>query len=159
MPTNLYGPGDNFHPENSHVIPALLRRFHEAKAANANSVTIWGTGRARREFLHVDDMAAACLQVMAVDPQTYGRATEPMCSHVNVGTGTDCTIGELAETIAGITGFEGEIAYDKSKPDGAPRKLLDISRLEALGWRPGVTLHAGLEDTYRWYCAQSATRS
>ncbi|MEM0954638.1 MAG: GDP-L-fucose synthase [Pseudomonadota bacterium] len=153
MPTNLYGPNDNFHPENSHVIPALLRRFHEAKLARANTVTIWGTGNARREFLHVDDMAAASVHVMNLDRPTYDSATEPMLSHINVGTGVDCSIRELAETIQAVTGFEGSIDFDSSKPDGTPRKLLDTGKLNALGWSPQHSLRTGLEHAYGWFCA------
>ncbi|MDO9478330.1 MAG: GDP-L-fucose synthase [Pseudohongiella sp.] len=144
MPTNLYGPNDNDHPENSHVIPALLRRFSEAVRDNAAEVVIWGTGNARREFLHVDDMAAACLHVMNLDRSAWQAATQPMLSHLNVGSGVDCTIRELAETIARVTGFHGKLVFDTSKPDGAPRKLLDSSALCALGWHPTITLEAGL---------------
>jgi nucleoside-diphosphate-sugar epimerase len=157
MPTNLYGPGDNFHPENSHVIPALLRRFHEAVESDESSVTIWGSGRARREFLHVDDMADACVHVMGLDRGTYAANTEPMLSHINVGTGSDCTIRELATTIAEITGFGGELRFDTSKPDGAPRKLLDVSRLGTLGWRATIPLRDGLADTYRWFVQNRAS--
>ncbi len=151
MPTNLYGPGDNFHPENSHVIPGLLRRFHEAVQCGAERVTIWGTGTPRREFLHVDDMAAACVHVMELDPAVYQAHTRPMLSHINVGTGQDVTIRELAETIARVTGFGGELVFDPSKPDGTPRKLLDVSRLKALGWEARIGLEAGLRDAYGWY--------
>lgn len=151
MPTNLYGPGDNFHPENSHVIPALLRRFHEAAERGAPSVTVWGSGRARREFLHVDDMADACLHVMSLPAAGYRAVTTPMCSHLNVGTGVDCTIAELAETIARVTGFAGDIRFDDSRPDGPPRKLLDVSRIARTGWSSAITLEDGLADTYRWY--------
>ncbi|HKJ88293.1 MAG TPA: GDP-L-fucose synthase, partial [Gammaproteobacteria bacterium] len=140
MPTNLYGPEDNFHPENSHVIPALLRRFHEAKEEGAAAVTVWGSGRPMREFLHVDDMAAASVHVMELDLGAYQAHTEPMLSHINVGTGQDCTIRELAETVAEVVGFEGEISFDTSKPDGTPRKLLDVSRLRALGWEANIPL-------------------
>ena len=153
MPTNLYGPNDNFHPENSHVIPALLRRFHEAKTNRAPSVTIWGTGKAMREFLHVDDMANASIHVMGLDSSFYRDHTEPMLSHINVGTGVDCSIRELAETIRAVTGYEGEIEFDTSKPDGAPRKLLDTSKITRLGWQPVHSLQSGLEDAYAWYCA------
>ncbi|MGA7616346.1 MAG: GDP-L-fucose synthase [Thermoanaerobaculia bacterium] len=141
MPTNLYGPGDNFHPTASHVIPGMMRRFHEAKRAGASSVTVWGTGTPRREFLHVDDLAAACILLMDVyeQPQT-----------INVGTGEDVTIAELAELMKGVTGFEGAIEYDPSKPDGTPRKLLDVSRIRALGWTPRVGLEEGLRETYAW---------
>lgn len=157
MPTNLYGPGDNFHPENSHVIPALLRRFHEAVECDDPSVTIWGSGRARREFLHVDDMADACVHVMGLDRDTYAAHTQPMLSHINVGTGSDCTIGELAATIAEVTGFGGELRFDTSKPDGAPRKLLDVSRLDTLGWSAAIPLRDGLADTYRWFVQNRAS--
>ena len=156
MPTNLYGPGDNFHPENSHVIPGLLRRFHEALQAGADKVTIWGTGTPRREFLHVDDLAAACVHVMALDPAVYRAQTAPMRSHLNVGTGTDVTIRELAETIARVTGFRGELVFDPAKPDGTPRKLLDVSRLQALGWEASIGLEEGLRDAYAWYREHAA---
>ncbi len=158
MPTNLYGPNDNFHPENSHVIPALLRRFHEAKESGAGSVTVWGTGSPRREFLHVDDLADACVHLMDVDDETYARHTAPMCSHVNVGTGEDVSIRELAELVAEVVGYEGEIRFDPSRPDGAPRKLLDVSRLHALGWRHRIGLREGLERTYRWFLEQGGVR-
>jgi len=151
MPTNLYGPGDNFHSENSHVIPALIRRIHGAKINNSKSVSIWGSGNAMREFLHVDDMAAACLHIMQMDEATYIENTEPMLSHINVGTGIDVTIRELAETLAEVVGFNGELAFDSSKPDGTPRKLLDVSRLNALGWQAGTMLRQGLEQTYAWF--------
>ena len=135
MPTNLYGPNDNFHPENSHVIPALLRRFHEAAQRGDSGVVAWGSGKPMREFLHVDDMAAASVHVMELDNETYQANTQPMLSHINVGTGEDCTIRELVETVAKVTGFKGEIKWDTSKPDGTPRKLMDVSRLHALGWK------------------------
>jgi len=151
MPTNLYGPGDNFHPENSHVIPAMLQRFHQAVASAAEEVLIWGTGTPMREFLHVDDMAAACLHVMDLPQAAYQRHTQPMLSHINVGTGVDCSIRELAETMAAVTGFTGTLVFDTSKPDGTPRKLLDVSRLKALGWEASIALREGLEGTYRWY--------
>lgn len=151
MPTNLYGPGDNFHPENSHVIPALLRRFHEAVQASAPEVVIWGSGSPMREFLHVDDMAAACVHVMDLPPDVYRQHTQPMLSHINVGTGVDCTIRELAETIARVTGYSGHLVWDSTKPDGTPRKLMDVSRLAALGWRAGIGLEDGLRDAYRWF--------
>jgi GDP-L-fucose synthase len=151
MPTNLYGPGDNFHPENSHVIPALLRRFHEAAETGAKEVTIWGSGTAMREFLHVDDMAAASVHVMELPIETYRAHTQPMLSHINLGTGVDCTIRELAETIARVTGFTGRLTWDTAKPDGTPRKLMDVSRLAALGWRAGISLEDGLRTTYRWF--------
>jgi GDP-L-fucose synthase len=151
MPTNLYGPNDNFHPENSHVIPALLRRFHEAKLAGAEQVTAWGSGAPMREFLHVDDMAAASVYVMELDEDTYNANTHPMLSHINVGTGVDCTIKELTETVAKVVGFEGEIVWDTSKPDGTPRKLLDVSRLKALGWQAHIELEDGLKHAYEWF--------
>jgi GDP-L-fucose synthase len=151
MPTNLYGPGDNYHPENSHVIPALLRRFHEAKLSGAERISIWGTGKALREFLHVDDMANASIHVMNLPLEQYQAITEPRLSHINVGSGVDCSIAELAATIAGVTGFEGKIEYDSSKPDGAPRKLMDSGKLRSLGWSPAYSLIQGLEDAYQWY--------
>jgi GDP-L-fucose synthase len=151
MPTNLYGPHDNYHPENSHVIPALLRRFHEATQRGDDEVVIWGSGTPMREFLHVDDMAAASIHVMNLDDATYQANTQPMLSHINVGTGQDCTIRELAETIARVTGFKGRLSFDASKPDGTPRKLMDVSRLEALGWKAGIALEDGLCDAYAWY--------
>ncbi|MBE5528336.1 GDP-fucose synthetase [Laribacter hongkongensis] len=149
MPTNLYGPGDNYHPENSHVIPALILRFHEAKVNYAPGVTIWGTGTPKREFLYVDDMAAACVHVMDLPLSIYRQHTQPMLSHINVGCGHDTTIRELAETIAGVVGFKGDIVFDPSKPDGTPRKLMDGTRLNALGWRALVGLEAGLEKAYQ----------
>ncbi|SDX83662.1 GDP-L-fucose synthase [Citreimonas salinaria] len=151
MPTNLYGPGDNFHPENSHVLPALIRRFTEAREDGRDSVTIWGTGSPRREFLHVDDMAQASLFVLNLDPETYARETEPMLSHINVGTGSDISILELAHMVAQVTGFEGRIETDPTKPDGTPRKLMDVSRLDRLGWRASIGLENGIEGTYRWF--------
>mgnify|MGYP006299428767 CR=1 FL=1 len=151
MPTNLYGPHDNFHPENSHVIPALLRRFHEAVQRGADEVVIWGSGKPMREFLHVDDMAAASVHVMELDDASYRANTQPMLSHINVGTGQDCTIRELAETVARVTGFQGRLVFDTSKPDGTPRKLLDVSRLKALGWEAGIALEEGLRDAYQWF--------
>lgn len=155
MPTNLYGPNDNFHPENSHVIPALLRRVHEAKLAGARAVVIWGSGTPMREFLHVDDMAKASVHVMKLDAKTYQSCTEPTLSHINVGTGQDCTIRELAETIVRVVGFEGDLVFDTSKPDGTPRKLMDVSRLEALGWLASISLEEGLKDAYNWFLANS----
>jgi GDP-L-fucose synthase len=149
MPTNLYGPGDNYHPENSHVIPALIRRFHEAKLANAPSVTIWGTGTPRREFLYVDDMAAASVHVMQLPKATYDQHTSLMQSHINVGSGSDVTIAELAKAIAKTLDYAGQIDFDTSKPDGAPRKLMDSSRLDALGWQSTVDLHKGLAIAYQ----------
>jgi len=151
MPTNLYGPNDNFHPENSHVIPALMRRFHEAKERGDTEVVVWGSGTPMREFLHVDDMAEASVFVMNLDEATYQAHTEPILSHINVGTGVDCTIRELAETMAEVVGFEGRIVWDGSKPDGAPRKLMDVSCLEQLGWKAQITLGRGLEQTYQWF--------
>jgi GDP-L-fucose synthase len=149
MPTNLYGPGDNYHPENSHVIPALIRRFHEAKLANAPSVSIWGTGTPRREFLYVDDMAAASVHVMQLPKATYDQHTTPMQSHINVGSGSDVTIAEVAQTIAQTVGYAGQIEFDTSKPDGAPRKWMDSSRLNALGWQAKVDLQHGLAAAYQ----------
>ncbi|MBA2077451.1 GDP-L-fucose synthase [Rhodanobacter sp. PCA2] len=153
MPTNLYGPNDNFHSENSHVIPALLRRFHEAVQQSVEEVTIWGSGKPMREFLHVDDMAAASVYVMELPSATWKANTQPMLSHINVGTGVDCTIRELAEAIARVTGFEGRLVFDASKPDGTPRKLLDNSRLTSLGWKAEVGLEEGLRDAYGWFLA------
>ena len=149
MPTNLYGPGDNYHPENSHVIPALIRRFHEAKLANAPEVLIWGTGTPRREFLYVDDMAAASIFVMGLDKVTYDAQTKLMQSHINVGFGSDVTINELAHAVARATGYQGNIGFDSSKPDGSPRKLMDSSRLNRMGWSAEVGLEKGLEIAYR----------
>ena len=151
MPTNLYGPFDNFHPENSHVIPALIRRFHEAKINNAPEVIAWGTGSPFREFLHVDDMAAASIFVMNLDCKTYAEHTEPMLSHINVGYGSDCTIKELTETVAKVIGYSGQIVWDTSKPDGTKRKLMDSSKLKAFGWKPKIELENGLHDTYKWF--------
>jgi len=149
MPTNLYGPGDNYHPENSHVIPALIRRFHEAKLANSPSVAIWGTGTPRREFLYVDDMAAASVHVMQLPKATYDQHTTPMQSHINVGSGSDVTIAEVAQAIAKTVGYAGQIEFDISKPDGAPRKWMDSSRLNALGWQAKVNLEQGLALAYQ----------
>ncbi len=151
MPTNLYGPGDNFHPENSHVMPALIRRFHEAVEAGADEVVIWGTGTPRREFLHVDDMAEASLFVFDLDDETYAANTQPMLSHINVGYGDDVTIAELASLVAEVTRFKGTVRFDSSKPDGTMRKLMDSGRLMAMGWRPQVALKEGVQETYRWY--------
>ena len=156
MPTNLYGPGDNYHPENSHVIPALLRRFHLAKLNGDAEVLIWGSGKAMREFMHVDDMAAASVYLMQLPREIYDTQTSPMRSHINVGTGLDTTIAELARLVGEIVGFRGRIVFDTGKPDGTPRKLLDISRLSALGWSPQVTLAQGLVDTYADYTARLA---
>jgi GDP-L-fucose synthase len=149
MPTNLYGPGDNYHPENSHVVPALIRRFHEAKVQNAPVVTIWGTGKALREFLHVDDMAAATVHVMELAKSVYDQHTQPMLSHINVGYGEDVTIKQLAQTIGAVTGYTGDIRFDSTRPDGAPRKLMDSSRLRNLGWKPTIPLTDGLAHAYR----------
>ena len=151
MPTNLYGQNDNFHLENSHVIPAMIRKFHDAKISSSPTVTLWGTGKAMREFLHVDDMAAACLHVMGLSKERYQSSTEPMLSHLNVGTGEDVTIRELAETIKQVVGYQGEITWDSSKPDGAPRKLMNVSKIKSLGWQPRITLTEGLASTYRWF--------
>lgn len=151
MPTNLYGPGDNFHPENSHVLPALIRRFHEARESGADEVVIWGTGTPRREFLHVDDMAEAALFVLDLDRATYEANTRPMLSHINVGSGTDIAILDLARLVARVTGFRGRIVTDPSKPDGTARKLMDVSRLADMGWRARIGLEDGIADTYRWF--------
>ncbi len=151
MPTNLYGPNDNFHPENSHVIPALLRRFHEAKLNNDKEVIVWGSGKPMREFLYVDDMAAASVYVMELDKVVYEANTKSMASHINIGTGIDCTIQELAKTIAKAVGFVGKIEFDSSRPDGAPRKLMNIKKLNSLGWKHSISLKDGLTSTYRWF--------
>ena len=148
MPTNLYGPGDNYHPELSHVVPALIRKFHEAKTASASEVVVWGTGKALREFLYVDDMAAACVHVMQLPKSKYDQHSEPMLSHINVGFGEDISIAELAGVVAEVVGFMGQIKFDTSRPDGTPRKLLDSSRLNNLGWQPQVGLEAGLRQAY-----------
>jgi len=153
MPTNLYGPGDNYHPENSHVIPGLLRRFHEAKQSAAPQVLIWGTGAPMREFLYVDDMAEACLHIMELDNETYARNTQPMLSHINIGTGEDLAIRDLARAIGDVVGYQGRIAFDTSKPDGTPRKLMDVSRMKKLGWRPQVGLREGLALAYADFLA------
>lgn len=157
MPTNLYGTGDNFHPTASHVIPALMRRTHEAKLQGHDALTVWGTGKARREFLHVDDLAEASAFLLGLDKTKLDDVTEPMCSHINVGTGVDVTIRELAETIAAIVGFTGELAQDDTKPDGTPRKLLDVSRINALGWRARTGLEDGLKSTYQWFLDNQAS--
>ena len=151
MPTNLYGINDNFNLETSHVIPALIRKFHEAKVNNAPHVEVWGTGNARREFLYVDDMAEACVHLIQLDKATYLANTTPMLSHINIGTGQDVTIRELAELIKTVVGFKGKIVFNASKPDGTPRKLLDTSRLTALGWQPSFNLKEGLAEAYKWY--------
>jgi len=154
MPTNLYGPHDNFHPENAHVIPALIRRFHEAKINHSPQVTAWGSGKPMREFLYVEDMAEAAVFVMNLDAEKYSQAIQPMLSHINVGTGIDCTIKELVETVAKVTGFQGEIVFDTSKPDGTPRKLLDVSKIKKLGWQAKTSLEEGLNKTYQWFLNQ-----
>jgi len=151
MPTNLYGENDNFHLENSHVIPAMIRKFHDAKTSLSPTVTLWGTGKAKREFLHVDDMASACLHVMSLSKERYQTSTEPMLSHLNIGTGEDVTIRQLAETIQKVVSYEGKITWDSSKPDGAPRKLMDTTKIKLLGWQPKITLDEGLAKTYRWF--------
>ena len=151
MPTNLYGENDNFHPQNSHVIPALLRRFHEAKLNSDSKVVAWGSGKPMREFLHVDDMAAASIYVMNLAQEVYLENTQEMLSHINVGTGVDCTIRELVETVAKVVGFDGEIEFDTTKPDGTPRKLMDVSRLKSLGWEAKTSLEDGLAMTYQWF--------
>ncbi|SDJ05230.1 GDP-L-fucose synthase [Salipiger marinus] len=151
MPTNLYGPGDNFHPENSHVLPALIRRFHEAAQEGRDEVVIWGSGKPMREFLHVDDMAEASLFVLDLDKASYEANTDPMLSHINVGSGTDVSILDLARMVARITGFEGRIVTDPSKPDGTMRKLMDVSRLKEMGWTASKGLHEGIDETYSWF--------
>lgn len=151
MPTNLYGENDNFHAQNSHVIPALIRRFHEAKEQGKEEVIVWGSGKPKREFLHVDDMASASIYVMELDNSIYTENTEPMLSHINVGTGVDCTIKEIAEIIASIVGFKGIISFDISKPDGTPQKLMDVSRLSSMGWQYTYSLEEGLKKTYSWF--------
>jgi len=153
MPTNLYGENDNFHPENSHVIPALMRRMHEAKLAGDAEMSVWGSGKPMREFLHVNEMASASIHVMNLVKEVYLANTQPMLSHVNIGTGVDCTIRELVETMAKVVGFKGAIVFDSSKPDGTPRKLLNVSRLKALGWQSSIPLEAGLASTYDWFIA------
>jgi len=156
MPTNLFGPNDNFDLQNSHVLPALIRKFHEAKISGAESVEVWGTGNARREFLHVDDLAAACLFVMCLSRGQYQAATKPMSSHLNAGTGTDLTIRALAELIQDIVGFSGTITFNAEQPDGTPQKLLDVSRLQMLGWEAGISLRDGIASTYQWYLDNAA---
>ena len=157
MPTNLYGQGDNFHPDNSHVLPALIRRFHEAARDGSEEVAIWGSGTPRREFLHVDDMAAASLFVLNLPKKTYDENTDPMLSHINVGTGVDVSIFELAQLIARVTGFSGKITTDPTKPDGTMRKLMNVGRLAQMGWSAGIQLEQGLADTYAWYLANIET--
>jgi len=153
MPTNLYGPNDNFHPKNSHVIPSLLRRFYDAVLNNEKETVIWGSGNPRREFLHVDDMAAASIHIMNLDEKKYNSHIEPMLSHINVGSGIDCTIKELAKTIARVVGFKGKILFDTSKPDGTPRKLMNISKINKLGWKHSISLEEGLKSTFKWFKA------
>ena len=157
MPTNLYGPGDNFHPDNSHVVPALIRRFHEAVQDRSDEVIIWGSGAPRREFLHVDDMAAASIFVLNLSRDIYFKNSEPMLSHINVGTGTDVSILELARMVAKVTGYSGRISTDPSKPDGTMRKLMDVGRLNKIGWRASIELEQGLADTYEWYIVNMKT--
>lgn len=159
MPTNLYGPGDNYHPENSHVLPAMIRRFHEAKLADAPAVVIWGTGSPKREFLYVDDMARACVHVMDLPRETYAACTEVTTSHINVGTGEDLSIAELASLVSEVVGYQGEIRYDTGKPDGAPRKLLDISRIRELGWAPEVSLRDGVTRAYEDFRSEELVAS
>jgi GDP-L-fucose synthase len=159
MPTNLYGPGDNYHPENSHVIPALIRRFHEAKVSQAPSVAIWGTGTPKREFLYVDDMAAASVHVMSLPKPTYDQHTTPMLSHINVGYGSDVSIAEAAKTIAQVVGYNGAVTFDTSKPDGTTRKWMDSSRLNSLGWQAQVPLLQGLTQAYQDFLASHCERS
>jgi GDP-L-fucose synthase len=159
MPTNLYGPGDNYHPENSHVLPALIRRFYEAKVSGVSKVTLWGTGKARREFLFVDDMASACVHVMNLQQAVYAAHTLPMQGHINVGAGSDLTITELAEMIRDVVGYKGAIDYDTSKPDGAPRKLMDSQKLQGLGWKPANSLIEGLHKTYADFLQNPSVRS
>lgn len=151
MPTNLYGPFDNFHPVNSHVIPALIRKFHEAKEAQHEAVTVWGTGLAKREFLHVDDLAKGCRVVMEAKPAQLAEITSPMLSHVNLGSGEEVSISELASSISQVTEYKGEIQFDSSKPDGAPRKLMDVSKIKSLGWKPQHSLITGLAHAYEWF--------
>ena len=151
MPTNLYGHNDNFHLENSHVIPAMIRKFHDAKVNQSATVTLWGTGTAKREFLHVDDMAAASIHIMNLSKEQYQSNTAPMLSHLNVGTGVDVTIKELAKTIQEVVGFEGEIVWDSTKPDGTPRKLMNVDKIKTLGWQARISLRDGLNDTYQWF--------
>jgi len=159
MPTNLYGPGDNYHPQNSHVIPALIRRFHEAKINKEDKVIVWGSGKPKREFLFVDDMASASVYVMNLDKESYDQNTNEMCSHINVGMGDDLSIGELAKTLKKVIGFEGDIEFDSSKPDGSPRKLMDSSRLNNLGWMPQIDLKEGLRMTYKDFNERNVSRS
>ena len=151
MPTNLYGPNDNFHPKNSHVIPALIRKFHEAKVNSKPFVEVWGSGKPMREFLHVDDMADASIHIMDIDKKTLESEVDPMLSHINIGTGTDITIKDVAQIVKEVVGFDGEIVFDTKMPDGTKRKLLDVSKIENLGWKPVITLKDGLKETYEWF--------
>jgi len=157
MPTNLYGQGDNFHPENSHVIPALMRRFHEAKVNGNKEVIVWGSGKPKREFLHVDDLASACVYIMNLPDTDIAEVTKPMLSHINIGTGEDCSIAELAALIQQVVDYSGELKFDSSKPDGTPRKLLNVEKLNTLGWHHQISLDAGLRQTYEWYLSNLAT--
>lgn len=158
MPTSLYGINDNFHPENSHVIPALMQRFHQAKLEKSPSVPVWGTGNAMREFLYVDDMAEACVFVLGLDQEAYAANTNAMLSHINIGTGIDVTTRELANTMKKVIGYQGQLVFDRTKPDGAPRKLIDVTRLTTMGWKYRTSLEEGLEKTYKWYLGQLSTR-
>ena len=151
MPTNLYGPGDNFHPQNSHVLPALIQKFHQAKLSKNDFVTIWGTGSPEREFLHVFDLAEACIHIMNLDQEFYSKNVSDKVSHVNVGTGLDISIADLAKIIKTIVGFDGEIKFDTSKPNGTPKKVLDIRLIESLGWKHNISLHEGISSTYKWF--------
>lgn len=151
MPTNLYGPGDNFHPDHSHVIPGLMYRYREAIRQNADEIVIWGSGNPKREFLHVDDMASACVHVMNMQKEQYVSTLQETLSHINIGTGNDCSIKELAMLMMKITGFPGQLVFDDSKPDGTPRKLLDVGKLHESGWSHGVSLEVGLRETWDWY--------
>lgn len=155
MPTNLYGPGDNYHPENSHVVPALIGRFHDAKINNLDEVSIWGSGKPKREFLYVDDLAEACIHVMALKKEIYKNNTDDMLSHINAGSGEDVSIKDLAILIANVVGFSGRIVFDSSKPDGTLRKLMDVSRLDNLGWSASTTLNEGLDKTYKYFLQSS----
>jgi len=155
MPTNLYGPNDNFHPKNSHVIPALIRKFHEAKVENKPFVEIWGSGKPMREFLYVDDMADASIHIMGIDKKVLAAETSPMLSHINVGTGVDITIKEVAQTIKEVVVYDGKVVFDTAMPDGTKRKLLDVSKIENLGWKPTVALKDGLKETYEWFIANN----
>lgn len=157
MPTNLYGPHDNYHPDNSHVIPALIRRFHEAVESGKEEIVIWGSGKPMREFMHVDDMAAASVHVMNLSVDAYTAHVQPMLSHINVGTGIDCSICELAEAMAIVTNFKGKLVFDTSKPDGTPRKLMDVSRLQGMGWKASISLSEGLEDAYQWFVKNASS--